>query len=353
MDEHGGAARVYSYMASKWAEEGREVVFQNHFGRALSQYPIDGRVKIFASIFKTIPSKVLRSLLSPFLLPVLLRRIVKEKPDVLIVNNGPYYGQFIGVIAGKLTKTPVVIWKHTGYYALSSFLYKCVRRLCFPLADAVVFLTKGDESHVESYVKQSFIIPNPNQNGSVSIAYKQESKVALTVGRLSQSKNFDHLIKAWKLAEPLITGWKLEIVGDGDYRSELEKEASDLKSIKFEGSTDNVAKYYRKAGFFVMSSMHEGLPMVLIEATAYGLPCISYDCKYGPAEIIDDGKTGILVENGNIDALYKAIVRMAEDSAFREACSKNTLDRIKKFSTEQICRQWDEVFESVVKHDKK
>jgi glycosyltransferase involved in cell wall biosynthesis len=348
----GGAPRVYSAMATHWAEEkGHNVLILSHFGHPKSFYPISKKVKVRTALpfYSINPSRYPRTLISPFLFPKLFWVFFRFKPDIFIVNNAPYYGVIQAVLARLLLfvrKTPLVIWKHSGVFMKSSIFYKITKRLLFPTADAVIALTDGDARFTRN--KNTYVIRNPiPAECSNGASEPKREKIALFVGRLVEQKSLDHLLKAWAGAVDKLSGWKLVIVGDGDEKDKLTALADSLgisESVVFAGETGNVAEYYKKASFFVMSSMHEGLPVVLIESLFYGLPAISYDCPYGPREIIKDDVNGVLVENGNINALSETILKMALDDPFREKLTAGTAGSVSKFSIKGISADWDKLF---------
>ena len=363
INQVSGAAKVYVQMASYWAENGHSVTILSHYGLPKSLYPISPKVKLKTAgiLRKHIPNKIIRNLLSPLMIPALYSTIKQEKPDLLIVNNAPYYGLLYATVLSKLKDTPLIIWKHSGYFMKSSPMYKVTRKLCFPKADAIVLLTDGDKKHAMEYNANCFCIMNPVEQ----IKYEEETKIepegqdnnntAVFVGRLAEQKSLNHLLKAWGKAIPAIPQWKLIIVGDGEKRKKLEalvKKLNISDSVSFTGVVENVNPYYKNASFFVMSSMHEGLPVSLIEAASSGLPLISYDCPYGPAVVIEHDKNGLLVESGNIDALSEAIVQMANSLEMRKTFSDASRQKISKFSIERIVKQWDAVFHFVLTGEK-
>lgn len=99
--------------------------------------------------------------------------------------------------------------------------------------------------------------------------------------------------------------WRLLIIGDGPERDALRRQIEDAgleRQVSLLPATANVADYYRQASLYLMTSRYEGLPMVLIEAMSFGLPLVAYDCKTGPAELIDDGVNGYLVPDDDAAA---------------------------------------------------
>ncbi len=119
-------------------------------------------------------------------------------------------------------------------------------------------------------------------------------------------------------------------------------EENSLQRVLLKGSTSNVQEVYRQSDFFVMSSKYEGLPMVLVEAQSFGLPIVSYDCPFGPSDVIQNHKNGLLVENQNIEALADAILKLASSPDMLAQFSQNSLINAKKYQPEQILKVWIE-----------
>ena len=112
-------------------------------------------------------------------------------------------------------------------------------------------------------------------------------------------------------------------------------------------SDKNIQEKYLGSSIYVMSSRFEGLPMALLEAMACGVPCISFDCPYGPAEIITPEEDGILVKNGNTDELADAICRLIEDTDKRIRMGKQAQKNIQRYSREEVMKLWDELFNTL------
>ena len=163
---------------------------------------------------------------------------------------------------------------------------------------------------------------------------KNKSKpVVLSAGGLRPVKRFDILIDAFYEMQKNIDA-KLILLGDGELRGELIKRISYYKiddKVYLPGYVDNVYDYMAYATVFVLSSQREALPTVLVEAIACGCTVVSTDCRYGPSEILDDGKYGFLVPVNDHLQLSKTI-----EKAINNPLSKNKLkNRAKDFTVEQ------------------
>ncbi len=171
----------------------------------------------------------------------------------------------------------------------------------------------------------------------------------LAVGRLSDQKGFDMLIKAYALTEAKNT-IDLIILGEGELQPELEAliEEHQLQGkVHLKGRVNNPFAYYSKAEFFVLSSRHEGFPNILIEALACHCACISFDCPTGPSEIIQPGKSGLLVEPENIEALGTCIDELHSDEALLATFRENANASVQHLTPSKIAKEWMELLASI------
>ena len=160
--------------------------------------------------------------------------------------------------------------------------------------------------------------------------------VILGVGRLTPAKNFETLIKAFSLVRRKLEA-KLVILGEGREREKLEHLVEELglkNDVSMPGFVDNPYKYMKNSSVFVLSSRWEGLPTVLIEALALGVPVVSTDCPSGPAEILENGKWGRLVPVGDPKALAEAIVEAMNDERGKG------VERAMDFKLDKIVNQY-------------
>ena len=258
----------------------------------------------------------------------------------------------MSILAARGLPVKVIACEYIAFDETKSY-FKKLRSMTYPYADAVVSLTDIDREKYKLLNKNSFTIPNAIDKDFLDIvADRSQSKIILAVGRETPQKGFDLLVDAWNKIVKKYPDWKVRIVGDNF----TNKAYADLvlnkihqyhldNSIDIIPETQNIKDEYKKAAFYIMSSRYEGLPMVLLEAMATGMPAVSFDCPTGPRQIIKDGETGMLVENGNIGDLSFAMEQMIKNSNMRikmGGCAKEDIRQ--RFSVGSVFAKWERLF---------
>lgn len=212
--------------------------------------------------------------------------------------------------------------------------------------DAFVTLTQDDKNDWPSYANIK-VIPNPIT--AEVIEKREKTGNILAVGRVTFQKGFDDLLKAWHKIEDSYPDHRLTIIGAQDdtiyfeYIKKLIQELA-LKRVELKKPVANIGEEYAKSDFLVMSSKFEGLPLVLIESQAAGLPTISYNCKCGPKEIITHGFNGMLVDQGDINGLAESMKILLGNPDLRDELSRNSLTKAKEYELDRIMEKWTRLF---------
>ncbi len=174
----------------------------------------------------------------------------------------------------------------------------------------------------------------------------------IAVGRLDYQKGFDRLIEAWSIVkeDSEYSDWQLDIFGQGEWKDMLERMIQEKglgDSAHINRPTNDIWNEYARSSMLVMSSHFEGLPMVLIEAMTCGLPAVTFDFKCGPKDIIEDGKNGLLVPEGNVQALAEAMKRLMYDEPLRRRMGTEALKIKEKYSEDAVMDKWLKLFEKL------
>lgn len=218
---------------------------------------------------------------------------------------------------------------------------------------AFVVLTHEDAGYWHE-LKNVHVIPNPT-TFFPDVVSTCTSKQAISAGRYVHQKGFDRLIAAWAQVVAVHQDWVLKIYGDGFLRERLSAQIKKLgltENCFLEHNAPDIDAKLRESSIFVLSSRYEGLPMILLEAMASGLPVVSFACPCGPSDIISDGVDGFLVEDGNIDKLSSSITRLIEDEGLRQRMGQKAREKVAQYSIESVGEQWCNLFESLVNERK-
>lgn len=262
--------------------------------------------------------------------PALARYLRYRKPNHLISFQD--HANIVAILACKMagvaTQTTVTVHS-TWSRALVCADWKTravarLVRLCYPYADHIVAVSRGVADDLASTCALS--------RGSINVIYNPviypelfeaagaepdtlvlapgRTPLVVAIGRLTAAKDFTTLLRAFAILRNRKSNARLIILGEGEDRSRLEdliRELDITDCATLPGFVTNPYSYLRRASVFVLSSAWEGLPTVLIEALALGVPVVSTDCPSGPREILNGGEHGRLVPVGDAEKLAKQI----------------------------------------------
>jgi len=288
-----------------------------------------------------------------------IRKVVDSiNPDIISVCDDGFKGFFLPIILGK--PCPMVYERHVSKIISlgpnPGFLKKIQTNLMFKLMNALAkkydkFVVLTPDNVKEWKLENILVIPNPLSffpDGSSTL----DQKKVIAVGRQSYQKGYDLLLESWKIITQKHPDWALDIYGKHDDGQQLSQLASKLQiqhSIAFHDPVKNIQEKYLESSIYVMSSRFEGFGMVLTEAMACGVPCVSFDCPCGPADIIADGQDGFLAKNGNISDLAAKLSILIENNAKRVEMGTKSKKNVQRFLPDVIVKQWDDLFKSLVR----
>lgn len=200
------------------------------------------------------------------------------------------------------------------------------------------FLIKNKHTKVVLVPNMLYYIPSKQS--------KLDKKNIITISRLDYGKRNDDIIRAFsKIKEK---DWKLYIIGDGKEFNNLNKLINDLNMndrIILTGykNKEEIEEYMLKSSLFLMASETEGLPMVLLEAMSYGIPCIAYEIASGVNDIIDNNKNGYIIKNRNEEEYIEKIEKVINDSKLRNELGIEAKNKANEFSKEKVVNIWKKI----------
>lgn len=352
--EHGGAERVVSNLANKFAAEGHDVtVAVEWIGE--NEYTLDKSIK--HEMVGIDASEAGKGRAAQYLLRIRHLRdcIKREKPDIVIAfAHLAIYRALMATIGMKL---PVLISVRTnpiGHY--DGRMDKLMIPLLFPRAAGCVFQTTGQRDYFLPHIRDSRIILNPLSEKYLNVRPPESRrKCVVQSGRVVDFKYQPMLVDAFMDVHKKHPDWSLEIYGpdsgDGTWEILTDKirgyEAEGF--IRLMGDSDSLEEDLNDAGVYAFSSEWEGLPNALMEAMALGLPIVSTDCPCGgPATLITDGVDGLLVPIKDKDALAEGILRLIENRPLAEEMGRNARRIADRANPDTVHEQWIGYIEEII-----
>ena len=248
-------------------------------------------------------------------------------------------------LANSSYRRKMVVSEHASAFAVNK-VYQAIKRFIYPRVYCVSVPNKMDCNIYSKWGCNTKYIPHLVTFNSY-VCNTLESKIAINIGRYTADKRQKNLIEIWSKI-PAKNGWKLWIVGSGEEEPKLIKAIQEYgvgDSVKLIPHTSNIKEIYRQASLFVFTSRMEGFGMVLLEAMAFGIPCISYNCPSGPRDVIRDKYNGRLIENNNKEQFVKVIqeyISSSHDDIVRYG--KNAFETVAGWNNSSIEKKWDEIF---------
>lgn len=226
--------------------------------------------------------------------------------------------------------------------------------------DRFVVLTEEDAA-MWGDIPGMRVIPNAALNLGTAVTRTYESGTAdsiedrkrvIAVGRLDYQKGFDRLIDAWGIVQKdgRFADWRLDIFGQGEWREMLQARIEGLgieNSVRLNSPVKDIDNEYNHSSFLVMSSHYEGFPMVMVEAMSLGLPVVTFDYKCGPRDIIDHGKNGILVKEGDIQGLADAMMSLMASPGTLAGMAAEARKVTEKYSEDKVMGMWVRLYEGL------
>lgn len=282
-----------------------------------------------------------------------IQKVVDEfKPDVISVCDDGLKGFFIP----KFLKTTarIIYERHVSKLIEADekdgIAKKTIIRIKWFLMERLaanfkyfVVLTDGNKNEWPK-LKNLKVVSNP-LSFSTDESSTLENKIVICVGKISYQKGQDILQNIWKTIHKKFPDWELHLYGKEKVWFMDTQNLSN--NICWFPPEKNIQQKYMESSIYVMPSRFEGFGMVLIEAMECGLPCVSFDCNWGPSDIIKEGEDGFLVEKENTDQFAEKLMRLMADSDLRKEMGKKAKKNVKRFAAIEVVKIWDELFKNL------
>ncbi len=318
----------------------------------------DGEVSVMRLQYRKLPIPKISYFIYCIGVFYAFRKVLRKGffPDIIHAHF--YEAGVLAVLIGRIYKIPTVITEHYSGFSLKTVrkLGKQKARFALNKADLIITVSKALKNSIQAYgIKNRFtVVPNVVKTDLFYLKTKKKQytcKNILLVALLKPIKGIPYLLKSLSNLAKERTDFSIDIIGDGPKREEYEKLAFTLginNKVTFHGikTKEEVARFMQNADFFVLPSIWEGLPCVLIESMASGLPIVATNVG-GIPEIINK-KTGVLVPPNNVKALSKAIDYMLDH--YKEYSNREiALYAKNRFSYEMIAKALFNIYKRLLK----
>lgn len=345
----GGCERVISLLSAFFCERGIDVSIATEYA-CESFYALDPRVRVFPLLQKNECGT--RDI--PKAYAALRRHVLSVRPDLVLALP-----EKVNVWAALFllgARSPLVVCERNDPRRHPErTLKRILRRLVYPFAKGFVFQTAEQAAFFPRRVRaRGAVLDNPLDTSTLPAPYFGErGKTVVSAGRLEPQKNFPLLVRAFAAFYQNHPDWKLIIYGEGGGRAALEGLCGELLpegSYLLPGQSATLDFDMQKAGMFVLPSDFEGMPNVLIEAMAMGLPVVATDCPCGgPASLVRNGESGLLVPVGNEAALAAAMALLADEPGLAAKLGREAAGIRARVDAVTVTELWRAYLERVVR----
>lgn len=317
-------------------------------------YHVDLHIRFHSASNYIIFRRLFEKIRLQFLFVKRLKKLIKDqKPDILVCNTDV----FTNLVMMSKGNIPIIVESHsicrqTGRRA-GDLLHRKILRLYtfwnYRHANALVALTEADAKEWKMYNKHVYAITNVVHLNPLDRVSSLDNKRVIFTSRFSYQKGIPYLLEIWKIVHQRHPDWILDIYAQGELRDEYMPIIKQLDiNIKVNDGTPDVFNRYCDSSIFILTSVYEPFGLVLPEAMSCGLPVVSFDCDFGPREIVTDGIDGYLVSLGNVEVFANRICQLIEDPQLRLKMGHEGVLSSKRYSPEIIMPQWKLLFERIV-----
>lgn len=307
----GGLERIVASKMNALTERGHDITLLTVWRESLPEaFLLDKRIRRLCLNIKEPHSKLAYLWVLPQILHRFRSTVQEINPDTVLLFRavGAWIGGWTSWEGRMVFESHGARWSNNHLW-----LYPRMERR----VESVVCLTRGDAQEYRKALRVT-VIPNFTDIQPKG-APDYEAHRCVFVGRPCPEKNIERLETLWKRVQQTHPDWTLER----------------------HHQTEDMASVYQRSSILVMTSRSEGFPMSLVESQKCGLPCVAFDCKYGPADILVDGETGYVIPYEDDDAFVEKLERLMDDAALRRRMGEAAKRNVARFDKNKIIAEWE------------
>ena len=360
----GGVAKVLTNLANSLSEEGYTVEILLMMEEKEHFYPLNSDVKVHnidtfshwawkicefnVKYLRFVPKiRNINAYIYHIGVFLMLRNWMRKNHQNYDIIISAWYKLSSFLALNKKASKKTIAWEHVTYET-GGLLFKDTLRRYYKNLKGIVGINSPAIEHYKQYNKTYFIpniIGEPFENQE-KINFKDKENFISFVGRLDREKNVIALLEIFKKAN-VSKDWKLQIIGDGSERKNLEQfvEKNQLQErIIFYGTktSEEILKLLRRSKIFGFTSLKEALPTVLVEAMFCSNAIISYNCNYGPSDIVKNN-SGFLIDVNNKEDFIQKLEMLTNSDEKLEKMMENASKEAQNWKQNEILKKWQEI----------
>lgn len=363
---YGGIEKCISTLANTLCKNYQVNVISTYKLYEKPSFPIDDRVKITYLIPDLSPSKNefidsvkhlkfikgfklgITNLKILYLKKKKMIEAIKNCDSDVIISTRDIHNDWLGKYGNpNILK---IGWEHNHHNNDKKYINKIIKSVS--KLDYFVLVSKELEEFYRQKVKcKTVYIPNTLDYYPKKVSDLEEKRI-ISVGRLSEEKGYLDLIDVFSLVHQVYPDWKLDIIGDGNQKENIQKKIEEygLKDFIILHGFQNkeyINQLLQKSSVYVMCSYTESFGIVLLEAFSFGIPCVAFDSARGATEIISNNWDGYLIKDRNKEIMAKKVCELISNPNRRIIMGANGIKKANQYSMDEIRKYWIQIIETV------
>lgn len=363
---YGGIEKCISTFANTLCKNYQVNVISTYKLYEKPSFPIDDRVKITYLIPDLRPSKNefidsvkhlkfikgfklgITNLKVLYLKKKKMIEAIKNCDSDVIISTRDIHNDWLGKYGNpNILK---IGWEHNHHNNDKKYINKIIKSVS--KLDYFVLVSKELEEFYRQKVKcKTVYIPNTLDYYPKKVSDLEEKRI-ISVGRLSEEKGYLDLIDVFSLVHQVYPDWKLDIIGDGNQKENIQKKIEEygLKDFIILHGFQNkeyINQLLQKSSIYVMCSYTESFGIVLLEAFSFGIPCVAFDSARGATEIISNNWDGYLIKDRNKEIMAKKVCELISNPNRRIIMGANGIKKANQYSMDEIRKYWIQIIETV------